>query len=78
VRDTGFTTEWIMPYTSFYGAESACQYTPNTSVVTVEGYYKAETNSYSDVLQAITLDGPLAVNVRVKRKYLQLLELTLG
>eukprot|EP01103_Thecamoeba_quadrilineata_P014994 TRINITY_DN4603_c0_g2_i1.p1 TRINITY_DN4603_c0_g2~~TRINITY_DN4603_c0_g2_i1.p1 ORF type:complete len:376 (+),score=72.35 TRINITY_DN4603_c0_g2_i1:74-1201(+) len=65
VNQGGLSAEWTYPYKSFYGFNETCDFnetiTPPEAVLT--GYTKLDTNSYSQVMNAIAYNGPLAINV---------------
>lgn len=60
----GMTTEWMMPYSSYYGSSSKCGFNTSQSVVTISGYQKLPPNDYKAVMTTLTSVGPLAVNVQ--------------
>lgn len=63
----GFTTEWMFPYTSYFGSKADNQCDWNSSkakpVVTISGYQKLPSNDNDAVMAALVNVGPLAVNV---------------
>lgn len=65
----GMTTEWMMPYTSYFGGKSTCAFNSSStatakSVVTISGYRKLPPNDYAAVMDALAHVGPLAINVQ--------------
>jgi len=62
----GMTTEWMYPYTSYYGEASACvsNQTLAKPVLQISGYQKLPPNDYEAVMRALVEVGPLAVNVQ--------------
>jgi cathepsin L len=60
----GMTTEWMMPYSSYYGSNSKCGFNASQSVVTISGYQKLPPNDYEAVMVALANVGPLAINVQ--------------
>ncbi|CAE7556459.1 CP1 [Symbiodinium sp. KB8] len=60
----GMTSEWQMPYNSFYGHTPACNMTSKTkSVVAIDGHVNLPANNYTALAQAVALIGPVAVSV---------------
>lgn len=63
----GMGTEWMLPYTSYFGTnEAGCSLnnTKTPAVISITGYQKLPPNSYDAVMQALVEVGPLAVNVQ--------------
>jgi cathepsin L len=62
----GLSSEWTYPYTSFHGGDvGACRFdaTATPPVARVDGFVTLPRNSYWPVLSALSVQGPLAVNV---------------
>jgi len=61
----GMTTEWMMPYTSYFGENPSCRMnsTKTPAVIEISGYQKLPANDYNAVMQALVHVGPLAINV---------------
>lgn len=62
----GMTTEWMMPYTSYFGKSETCAMnsTQTRAVIQISGYQKLPSNDYQAVMDALVNVGPLAVNVQ--------------
>lgn len=62
----GMTTEWKVPYTSYFGTSDACSFNASRTpaVVEISGYQKLPVNDYEAVMDALVNIGPLAVNVQ--------------
>eukprot|EP00442_Polarella_glacialis_P035962 CAMPEP_0115123794 /NCGR_PEP_ID=MMETSP0227-20121206/47796_1 /TAXON_ID=89957 /ORGANISM="Polarella glacialis, Strain CCMP 1383" /LENGTH=395 /DNA_ID=CAMNT_0002526317 /DNA_START=35 /DNA_END=1222 /DNA_ORIENTATION=+ len=62
----GMTTEWMLPYTSYFGKSDACSLhsTQTPAVIEISGYQKLPPNDYHAVMEALVNVGPLAVNVQ--------------
>lgn len=65
----GMTSEWMHPYTSYFGgkpAGSKCDWnsTKAASIVQISGYKKLPPNDYPAIMTALATVGPLAVNVQ--------------
>jgi cathepsin L len=60
----GMTTEWMMPYSSYYGSQAKCGFNTSRSVVTISGYQKLPPNDYAAVMATLVSVGPLAINVQ--------------
>jgi len=65
IQQFGMTSEWMMPYTSYYGETAQCAYnvSKNQSIVSIAGYEKLPSNDYTAVMSALAKIGPLAINV---------------
>lgn len=66
IQQYGMTSEWMMPYTSYFGEGDSCKFnvTKTPGIVTISGYQKLPANSYEAVMHALAHIGPLAVNVQ--------------
>jgi len=62
----GMITEWMYPYSSYFGRNDACSLnnTKTPSVIEISGYQKLPSNDYEKVMQTLVEVGPLAVNVQ--------------
>eukprot|EP00747_Dinoflagellata_sp_TGD_P179457 gnl/TRDRNA2_/TRDRNA2_30284_c0_seq1.p1 gnl/TRDRNA2_/TRDRNA2_30284_c0~~gnl/TRDRNA2_/TRDRNA2_30284_c0_seq1.p1 ORF type:complete len:378 (-),score=64.69 gnl/TRDRNA2_/TRDRNA2_30284_c0_seq1:46-1179(-) len=62
----GMTSEWMMPYTSYFGDSSTCNFnrTRTPAKVSISGYKKLPPNDYDAVMRALVEVGPLAINVQ--------------
>lgn len=61
----GLTSEWMYPYTSYFGDGFDCHFAANTTspVATLKSYVKLPSNQYEPVMTALATTGPLAINV---------------
>ena len=70
IASVGMTTEWKMPYTSYFGTPpggQVCRYNasiPQLATVHIGGWEKLTPNSHDEVITALATIGPLAVNVQ--------------
>jgi len=68
IQQYGMTSEWMMPYTSYYGDDGKCGWNetkvPSQGIVTISGYRKLPSNDYAAVMDALVNIGPLAINVQ--------------
>jgi len=66
IQKHGVTSEWMMPYTSYFGEGDKCKLnvTKTLPIVTISGYQKLPANNYEEVMGALAHIGPLAVNVQ--------------
>lgn len=65
----GMTTEWVYPYTAFFGEAGNCtdMYKKNAQLfktVTIDSYEKLPENEYEAVMHALVEEGPLIVSVQ--------------
>lgn len=63
----GMTTEWMFPYTSYFGGDApVCNMNMSKvpAVAEITGYQKLPVNDYEAVMDALVNIGPLAVNVQ--------------
>eukprot|EP00929_Paragymnodinium_shiwhaense_P009409 TRINITY_DN11357_c0_g1_i2.p1 TRINITY_DN11357_c0_g1~~TRINITY_DN11357_c0_g1_i2.p1 ORF type:complete len:310 (-),score=43.11 TRINITY_DN11357_c0_g1_i2:595-1524(-) len=69
IQQFGMTTEWMMPYTSYYNQQSSCRFnlTHTPSSVRISGYEKLPTNDYDAIMAHLAHVGPLSVNVDASR-----------
>jgi cathepsin L len=60
----GITTEWMYPYSSYFGTTGTCKFTNKTKpVVNLTGYYQVPHNEYAPLMHAIANMGPTAISV---------------
>jgi len=59
----GLGSEWMYPYTSWYGSNYQCQNSHISPVAVLSGYKVLPPNQYSPVLTALATVGPLAIAV---------------
>jgi len=60
----GLTSEWMYPYTSYFGTDYNCHSNSGPSpVASLSGYKVLKSNEYNPVLTAVATVGPLAINV---------------
>lgn len=62
---TGLPSEWTMPYISYFGNNYPCTYDASKSpiVAKVTGYHKLPSNTYTDLMAAVSEIGPIAISV---------------
>jgi cathepsin L len=60
--EAGLAQEWQVPYTAYYGNNSACM-NVTRPVVFTEGFVKLPANNQTALMEALAHIGPLAVNV---------------
>jgi len=60
----GLTSEWMYPYTSYFGTNYPCHYQANTTmaVAVLSSYVKLPSNQYEPVMDALQR-GPLVINI---------------
>lgn len=64
LQKTGITTEWMYPYTSYFGTNSTCVFGPSTRVAAnITGYTKLSSNLYMPLMNAVAKKGPIAISV---------------
>lgn len=65
VNASGFTQEWIYPYTSYFGANASCNWNISSMRIAAKlnGFYKLPSNSDPALAEALALHGPIAVSV---------------
>jgi len=59
----GLTTEWMYPYTSYYGTNFQCHANTTNPVVQLDNYVDLPSNHLEPILNHVGAVGPLAVTV---------------
>jgi len=65
IQTGGLTSEWMYPYTSYFGENFSCHYNKSSTkpIARLAGYKKIPSNQYAPLMNAVATHGPIAISV---------------